>query len=230
MKKAKKREKKAGKKEKASKRERSRSNNSTNSSKKDSNRHGYGEKRSFNEYNQNNDELKVSKKERHDDYNNRHNEERLDSDRNTKRKYGLITNDKSYQSDKINKDDMELGPNAAILTKKLEQKRLEDEAKYRPRGSVKHLSEEDRLKRMKEMEDDARIYNQIKSQNTRRSNNDRDEDYERSDRKSGDAKFLNEMRKDVYNNNEISMEDRLQRNKHYHQRGNDLDSSGFLKR
>lgn len=47
---------------------------------------------------------------------------------------------------------------------------------------------------------------------------------------ASDPKFLREMANNVYVDGSMSMTERLQRNKHYHQSGGDLESSKFLDR
>lgn len=47
---------------------------------------------------------------------------------------------------------------------------------------------------------------------------------------ASDPKFLREMASNVYNDGNMSMTERIQRNKHFHQSGEDLESAKFLGR
>mmetsp|Transcript_30573 Transcript_30573/g.31113 ORF Transcript_30573/g.31113 Transcript_30573/m.31113 type:complete len:95 (-) Transcript_30573:13-297(-) len=92
------------------------------------------------------------------------------------------------------------------------------------------MSEEERLRRIREMEQDALTHDALRMQKCHHTKYDKQTDLEDKEmkRKSTDAKFLTDLRVGVYNNDNATMEDRLKRNRHYHQRTSDLDSQGFL--
>lgn len=128
---------------------------------------------------------------------------------------------------------VELGPSAALLEKKLEKERQANAWKSRPRQDVGKLSEDERLKRIKEMQQDAGLNDSIRQSRSSVASavaaaGAKDEEYESAHQPS--ATFLKNMRHEVYNGSSGSIEDRLKQNRHYVQRGNDMESQGFLKR
>ena len=161
-----------------------------------------------------------------------------------------------------------LGPNPKLLQIKLEKERKEQLDKkmmlqQNNKGSVKQLSEQERWKRLKEMEDDAmmndtmRIHRHSSSYNKNSSNNNGNESHnmdtnnnnnsgdniskniiikdngdDEDNNYTGNAKFLQSMRKEVYSTaSTMDVSTRIDQNKHYRQRSVDMDSSnGFLKR
>lgn len=125
-----------------------------------------------------------------------------------------------------------LGPNAALLAKKKAEVAMKEETDRQKRarsGGAKGISEEDRRRRLMEMERDAAMYDQQRSTKITREKRSYEKEVN-SNSNSKDGTFLSDMRSGVYNNAETSMEDRLKRNRHYQQRSSDLDSQGFLKK
>ena len=134
-----------------------------------------------------------------------------------------------------------LGPKVELLKKKMDEERAEQLARQRPRESVKHLSEEEKQARIRQMEIDAGInddrrVNRVQVNGS--SSSSHADDHRRNDdvvdekeSHSHGASFLKTMRSEVYTMGEGStMTERLQQNKHYTQKGVDLDSDGFMKK
>jgi len=146
-----------------------------------------------------------------------------------------------------------LGPNPKLLQLKLEKEQQEklsrlNQLKKQQGTSVKQMSEDEKKQRLKEMETDAVLNENLRQH--RHSNvssnhhlsitnastvslnikgNDDDED---NDPYTGNAKFLQSMRKEVYSSaSTMDVSARIEQNKHYRQSSVDIDSSdGFLKR
>lgn len=157
-----------------------------------------------------------------------------DSRDKSKKVYGLIGGGGASKGPSRS-DDGSLGPNAKLVAMKDEQEKEKERSKFKPRGEVKKLSEEERLRRLKEMEDDARINEELRLNRLRNKSGggrDGNKDISNAAGATGslDAKFIHDMRSDIYNTGNTSMEDRLSRNRHYTQKGVDLDSQGFMKR
>ena len=138
-----------------------------------------------------------------------------------------------------------LGPKLDLLKKKMEEEKAEQLARQRPRESVKHLSEEEKQARIRQMEIDAGINDDRRTQrvhvnasSSSSSSSSQADDHSRKDdivdekeSHSHGASFLKTMRSEVYTMGEGStMTERLQQNKHYTQKGVDLDSGGFMKK
>ena len=139
-----------------------------------------------------------------------------------------------------------LGPKLDLLKKKMDEERAEQQARQRPRESVKHLSEEEKQSRRRQMEIDAGINDDRRvqrvhvntSSSSSSSSSSQADDHRRNDdvvdekeSHSHGASFLKTMRSEVYTMGEGStMTERLQQNKHYTQKGVDLDSDGFMKK
>mmetsp|Transcript_27178 Transcript_27178/g.33936 ORF Transcript_27178/g.33936 Transcript_27178/m.33936 type:complete len:421 (-) Transcript_27178:215-1477(-) len=122
----------------------------------------------------------------------------------------------------------ELGPSREMLAK-AEERNAKPE-NDRPRKKQK-LSEEERQRRIREMEQDANTYEEVRKERSVRTRQ-KDEreklrDEERYRRGRSDPDFLRSMHKKVYSEG-TSMEERMRRNKHYHQKG--ADSHKFLDR
>lgn len=144
------------------------------------------------------------------------------------KKYGLIGG-KSNGYSQLGEGDS-LGPNSKLLAMKEQQEKEKERNKIKPRSDVKKMTEEERLRRLKEMEDDARINEELRLKRIRSKISDGKTSQEISSQPPVDARFIHDMRSDVYNTGNATMEDRLNRNRHYTQKGSDLDSQGFMKR
>ena len=92
-------------------------------------------------------------------------------------------------------------------------------------NNIKKLSEEEKLRRLNEMKNDATKNDTIRISRMLNSNSNKNDE---SNNKN--AVFLKDMRNEVYNTADISMKDRLDQNKHYTQRKSDLESENFLKK
>ena len=141
------------------------------------------------------------------------------------KKYGLL----SKGDDEVKSSSKDyMGPSLALLSKKAEEERLEKLSKNKPRENVKNLTDEEREARIKQMESDATHNNdsrQRKVESTLPQKHDA-----KDDPANEEASFIKSMRSEVYVTSNTSMKDRLDQNRHYVQKGNDLDSAGFLKR
>eukprot|EP01041_Mallomonas_annulata_P008703 gene8703-17984_t len=164
--------------------------------------------------------------------------ETKDGDQQTK-KYGLIksgnSNDNGGGDKKYVQGSSDLGPNVELLNKKIEQKKLEEAKKYQRPSTKQNISEEEKLRRIKEMENDAKVHDELRLQQLRSHKTKQDQEskitsLEKEGGSSTDVKFLTDIRVGVYNSGETTMEDRLKRNRHYQQKGTDLDTSGFMKK
>lgn len=142
------------------------------------------------------------------------------SSRSPDRKYGL------QGSAARRSDATYLGPRPDILEKRQQQSEAEMAAKKRPRNDVKKLSEEEKRRRLEEMSMDAQKNDEMRFQRQLQSRRHQNEE-ETSNR---GAAFLSDMRSEVYNKHDGNMEERLSRNRHYHQRSDDLESTGLTKR
>jgi hypothetical protein len=107
----------------------------------------------------------------------------------------------------------------------------------KPRVSTAKLTPEERQRRLEEMQMDAtlndnnRLQRQIVSHKHTDSKSANGSNATEEDLNKKKGTFLNEMRKSVYVNSETSMEERIERNRYYYQKGDDLDSgSSFLKK
>ena len=126
-----------------------------------------------------------------------------------------------------------MGPKLDLLQKKLEVERAEQAARQRPKETVRHLSEEERLARIRQMEMDAGMNDERRMKRVGEPRGAGGEGAADGDEVAGNgagAAFLKSMRSEVYTSQAATMGDRLQQNKHYVQKGVDADSEGFLKR
>lgn len=122
-----------------------------------------------------------------------------------------------------------LGPNPELLKKKTEKDVHERNAALnavKGKGAVHQLSETERMERLKAMSSDAVAYDQSRVQRHKQT-----ERSSSSSENTGavDAKFLQEMRNEVYNSQKTSIEERLKQQRHYTQKSADMESTaGFL--
>jgi hypothetical protein len=142
-----------------------------------------------------------------------------------------------------------LGPNRSLLDKKLQQEKDEVNARQaavaRARsGQNKKLTAEEKARKLAEMEQDAtthdqlRFHRQLEKRRGSGATGSVDHSNEKDDQEdaSGTASkgaFLSSMRNAVYNSSSsqsTSLSETMSRNKHYQQKGDDLDSHGFMKR
>lgn len=139
-----------------------------------------------------------------------------------------------------------LGPSRGLLDKKLQQEKDELSARQaavsRARsGQNKKLTAEEKARKLAEMQQDASTHDQLRLQRQlekRRGTGEREgnnDDKEVADSSTGTASkgaFLSSMRNAVYNSSSssASLGETMSRNKHYQQKGDDLDSHGFMKR
>ena len=151
------------------------------------------------------------------------------------KKYGLLGKDSNGDSSKPSGDF--LGPKPELLAKIAEKQRQELADKKKPREDVRALTEEERLRRLKAMESNAVIHDDSRMkrvQSSKLSGGMRQSAADLGNReasKESGASFLRSMRSEVYNSSSISMEERLSQNKHYSQRGHDLENaSSFMRR
>lgn len=145
--------------------------------------------------------------------------------------YGLVKGGKSSQ-EQTSRDNTDnyLGPKIDLVKKKEEQEKAEMAAKRKQRERTA-LSEEERQARLRQMEEDARMTEEQRLRRTADSKQAaQEEDLNTKQRKPTEPKFLTSMRSQAYNTDDSSMKDRLQQNRHYSQRGEDLDSHGFMQR
>ena len=108
---------------------------------------------------------------------------------------------------------------------------------------MKRLTEEERQARVRQMEIDALSVGERRMQRHTVTGSSgsaegtlagekgvRDGEAADSTNQNHGASFLKSMRSEVYSAEHATMGERLQQNKHYTQKGTDLDSSGFMKR
>jgi hypothetical protein len=133
--------------------------------------------------------------------------------------YGLVTDN----SIRENRKSEFLGPNPKLLEKKAKLEREKETAKLKPKESVKSLSQEEKLKRIQGMEEDAKRFEDKRKIRLQPPSTDKEAE-------NKNASFMHGIRNQVYNSNETSMEERLKQNRHYTQRGQNLDSEGFMRR
>jgi hypothetical protein len=119
-----------------------------------------------------------------------------------------------------------LGPRPELLQKIEDQKKQQLNDKLnKSRADVSKLSEEEKMRRLAEMEQDASVNESYRS-NRLVVKQEKDESGQ------GTGKFLQEMRTEVYKQAADSdLKDRLDQNRYYRQGSSDLEgSSNFLKR
>jgi hypothetical protein len=147
------------------------------------------------------------------------------------KKYGLLDRKLKDESKNIKESGDHRGPKLALLEKRAEENRLEQAARNKPRENVKKLSEGEKQERIRQMEVDARTNDNHRLQRISGGRtSSKVSEKEEKPLGEGEASFMKSMRTDVYVTNETTMEERLNQNKFYNQRGTDLDSSGFLKK
>lgn len=129
-----------------------------------------------------------------------------------------------------------------MLQKKANKEKAEAEARREAvakarSGQHKKLTEEEKKKRIAEMQQDAETNDQMRLQRqlSKRtgSNVSKMQCDEASDSVTSKGAFLSKMRSAVYNgaaSETTSLSETMSRNKHYQQKGEDLDSHGFMKR
>ncbi len=116
-----------------------------------------------------------------------------------------------------------------LLQRKADKERAEQELRNsRTRENVKQLSEEERLRRIQQMQQDAEV------NDTSRMGRLQAYDHQQStlvEDRSGKAEFIDSMRKDVYSGSATggSIKDRLDQNKHYRQSTADMEQGGYRK-
>jgi len=127
-----------------------------------------------------------------------------------------------------------LGPQQSLISSREEKERQEKAAKFQPRDqSVKALSEEEKQRRLQEMQQDASRTDEMRYKRVATEKVHAQEEAAAEEETNGsksNASFLKEMRNAVYNTSEATMEERLQTNKHYTQKGTDLDAAGFMRK
>lgn len=158
----------------------------------------------------------------------RQDDDHADNTHSGDKSYGLIRKGGPTQSE--GKSAGSLGPDMELLRKKeAADAEKNDWRKRLNRDGVKKLTEEEKQKRLAEMEKDALI-----SEERRRKSKTLPSDAN-SEEKVVDggpsAGFIKSMRSELYNNDldsSAAMEDRMKRNRHYQQSSSDFDK-GFLK-
>ncbi len=148
--------------------------------------------------------------------------------------YGLVSRKPTTEQQSTEDKDY-LGPRPDLLKKKEEERRKQIEEKaQRGRGGAdsKKLSEEERLRRIAEMEKDAEDTERVRVNRltTSKSNGEGEEKgLVTTDGKGG---FLQSLRSEAYRQaSENGLKDRLDQNRHYRQSSHEIDNSqNFLKR
>jgi len=175
------------------------------------------------------------KRSRRDDH-----QDRRESGSGKREGYGLIRTGGNTETSSTTRERKDhLGPRLDLLAKKTQREAEEEEERRRriekAKGGVgqsRNMDAAEREKRLKEMMQDAAVNDDIRATRHRRpATTSKTED----EPKEGGSKggFLQAMRTEVYNSESgggTTMEERLSRNRHYHQKGSDLDSHGFMKR
>ena len=97
---------------------------------------------------------------------------------------------------------------------------------------MKQLSEEEKAKRLAAMQnaaDETDLARENRLANAR-ANTAKEKEAEKAGKTNGyNATFLKDMRHQVYNVHEDTLQDRLKQNRHYSQRGSDQEN-GFMKK
>ena len=145
---------------------------------------------------------------------------------NEKGRYGLVRS--GEESGKDLKELGYLGPRPDLLSKRAERDAAEAAARSRPRESARRMSDEERSKRLAEMQRNAAVNDEIRMSRHHRPKDHRPaEDFDQA--KTNPA-FLQAMRGAVYSSESMSVEERLQQNRHYVQSTSAMDRDGFLRR
>ena len=144
------------------------------------------------------------------------------------KRYGLQGSEASSKNSK----EQYFGPNPELLAKKAAEAKLLEDNKKKPRVDVKKLSEEERLHRIRMMEEDAKVNEDLRLHRLRNaSSRAAVEDKKNGAPQQVGGQFVREIRSDVYgSSSQSTVADRIGRNIHYSQRGNDLESQAFMKR
>lgn len=120
-----------------------------------------------------------------------------------------------------------LGPRPELLSKKAEKDAAEAAARSQPLESARTMSDEEKARRLAEMQRDAAVNDEIRMSRLHRPRDHRAED---ADLAKSNPAFLQKMRGAVYSSESMSVEDRLQQNRHYVQSTSAMDRDGFLRR
>ena len=150
------------------------------------------------------------------------NDRRHGRDDDEGRRYGLVSRVEGDESRNIGY----LGPRPDLISKRAEREAAEAAARSRPRESVRRMSEEEKARRLAEMQQNAAINDEVRMNRHHRQSENRSDN---SENKRANPDFLQKMRGDVYSN-EISVEARLQQNRHYVQSSSAMERDGFLRR
>lgn len=159
-------------------------------------------------------------------------EENISSDDPQNRKsYGLVKNG-GYNSSQ-GKSKGSLGPDIELLKKKeAADAESSDWRKKINRDGAKKMSEEEKKKRIAEMERDALFSEAHRKKSTDIARQVLGDNSEAAKGSGPNAQFIKSMRSEVYNNQDLdassAMEDRMRRNRHYQQSSSDFDK-GFMK-
>lgn len=165
------------------------------------------------------------------------------------KRYGLVKSSRHGQSSEgRGQDPSHLGPKVELLAKRTEQEAAAEReriAKVRKArgGQSGKIDDEERERRLQAMMRDAEVNDDIRSKRHRPSGaTAKASEGAAAPQESTDGSdvvgvskgsFLREMRSQVYKSETeggTSMEETLSRSRHYHQKGSDLDSHGFMQR
>lgn len=167
------------------------------------------------------------------------------------KQYGLVKNSRgaSHTADSSKRDPSHLGPNMELLSRKKEEAEREERERLarlrRSKGGVSnHMDDAEKERRLKEMMADAVVNDDIRSRRhkpsdkghsagTSSTGHANDDEAKEGQASVSKGAFLRDMRSQVYKSETeggTSMEETLSRTRHYHQKGSDLDSHGFMKR
>ncbi len=171
-----------------------------------------------------------------------HDESEYTENRNNK--YGLVeskNNNSSVGGDKTHTKS--LGPDPNLLAKNYEKEKKEQEERNRQKKEdIKSIDPNEKKRRLEAMQMDAAVHDQRrmlhnvpKDKNTSsydRKNHDSNNFTEQEGKydeteKRVDAKFLRDMRSEVYNGGGTSMEERIKQQRHYTQRVVDMDRNSY---
>ena len=144
-----------------------------------------------------------------------------------KKKYGLLPGRNAAPKPSSSGDATHLGPNPELLRRKQEaERKAETDRRNRTRADVSSLTEEERLRRIDAMQADADLNDAQRA--SRLSNSQRPG---AEDTQSGNAEFLQSMRKEVYTTGSTDMGKRIDQNKYSRQSAADIDSAdGFVRK
>jgi hypothetical protein len=143
--------------------------------------------------------------------------------RDSQQRYGLLK--RGDESSASAKDYS--GPRPDLLRLKEDREAQDSAARNKPRESTKQLSEEEKMRRLSDMQRDAALNDAMRFGRHKSGGVDGSKSESTS---KADPSFLQSMRNTVYVEATGSMEDRVKQNKYYMQKAADMDSEGFLKR